>query len=773
VSRNVLLVTDEPATAQTVQQALMGSAGTGAPPGDDHSYRVEWVRRCADALTRIANEEQHDDQREEENGTGAPAGKAAGEAARGAGGEPATAGRKDPPLEQGQLLAVLLDLCLPDGSGIEVFNQVLRASPHIPILVLSSEADEAVAKSAVQLGAQDYLLKSRLDDYLLPKTVRSMTERAAIAEALFQEKERAQVTLNSIGDAVITTDLRGRVTYLNAVAERMTGWPLADANTRPVEEVFQIRDGTTHEALPNPMTTALRENATIRLTPNCVLIQRNGGEVAIEDSAAPIHNRRKKPTGVVMVFHDVSLARALSLRMSHLAQHDSLTDLPNRVLLEDRLRQAVALANRNAKKLAVMFLDIDHFKGINDSLGHAVGDHLLRSVAQRLLGCVRGPDTVSRQGGDEFVVLLSEVAHARDAALIAEKMIIAVALPHAVDAHEVLVTASIGIATYPEDGSDAESLMRHADFAMYHAKDSGRNNYQFYKANMGFSVVERRAIEVGLRHAVERSELALHYQPMVNFKTGLIDGVEALLRWEREDKASVPTALFVRVAEECGLIVPIGRWVLKEACTQAQAWLTAGLPLPRVAVNVSEAEFRARDFVAGVRDTLAETGLPPHYLELELTETFLVRDLPSTATVFRALKDIGVRLALDDFGTGYSSLSHLRGLPIDTLKIDQSFVQDLMSDPGDASIVGAMISLGESLGMGVVAEGVETSGQHAFLLEHGCPVGQGYLLGRPMQATLMTSMLAGQSSAGSAVTTTPVVPAVPRTRPAPPRTGGA
>jgi diguanylate cyclase (GGDEF)-like protein/PAS domain S-box-containing protein len=743
------LVVDDPVMAETVRRALEAPGAGARDARDRNAYRVTWVRRCADALTQIASDEQREDARESLANTAAiptaaipSAGTDSVPPITGAGATP------QPDEVSSRLVAILIDLRLPDGHGIEVFNQLFRAALHLPFLILSAEADEELAQSAVQLGAQDYLLKSRIDDYLLPKAVRSMTERAAIAEALFQEKERAQVTLSSIGDAVITTDLGGRVTYLNAVAERMTGWSLANAMSKPVDQVFQIRDSSNGQALPNPMTTAIRENATVRLTPNCVLVERDGGEIAIEDSAAPIHNHRGKPTGAVMVFHDVSMARALSLRMSHLAQHDSLTDLPNRVLLSDRLSQAVAMAQRNATRLALLFLDIDHFKGINDALGHAVGDRLLQSVAQRLLACVRSPDTVSRQGGDEFVVLLSEVAHTRDAALIAEKMSRALLLPHRIEPHELHVTVSIGIATYPEDGTDAEALMRHADSAMYHAKDSGRNNYQFYRTEMGFSVIEHRTIEAGLRHAVERKELVLHYQPQVDMDTGRIVSVEALLRWRREDKAAIPTALFVRVAEKCGLIVSIGHWVLQEACIQAKAWLDAGLPLPLVSVNVSEAEFRSKDFVSGVRETLTATGLPAHFLELELTETFLVRDLASTASVFRALKEIGVRLALDDFGTGYSSLSHLRGLPIDTLKIDQSFIQDMTSDPGDASIVSAMIGLGESLGMGVVAEGVETPEQHAFLLGHGCKVGQGYLFGRAMPAMSITSLLAGQAEHG-------------------------
>lgn len=727
----VLLVTDDPLIAESTRAALDGAIPALPKPARASVYRVEWVRRCADALARIAKEEKLVDTRD-----------VAARADGGGDGE-----LQDAAVISGRIVAILADLRLPDGHGIEVFNQLFRAAPHMPIMVLSPDEDEGLAKLAVQSGAQDYMLTTRIDDYVLPKAVRNMTERATIAEALFQEKERAQVTLNSIGDAVITTDQRGRVTYLNAVAERMTGWSLAEAVGNPVESVFRIRDGGTHADVANPMLQAIRTNSTIRLTPNCILVQRDGREVAIEDSAAPIHNHRGKPTGAVMVFHDVSAARALTLRMSHLAQHDSLTDLPNRVLLSDRLTQAVALAHRNGTKVALLFLDLDHFKAVNDVHGHAAGDLVLQTVAKRLVDCVRSPDTVSRQGGDEFVVLLSEITRARDAALIAEKIIAVLGRPHRIGEADQQVTVSIGIATYPEDGVDAETLMRHADVAMYGAKENGRNSYHFFKADMGVSVVERRGIELGLRHAVERGELELHYQPLVNLESGFIVGVEALLRWRQAGREPLPTPLFVKVAEECGLIVTIGRWVLREACGQACAWLDAGLPLPRISVNVSEAEFRARDFVAGVCDILKVTGLPAKVLELELTETFLVRDLASTAKVFHALKKVGVRLALDDFGTGYSSLSHLRGLPIDTLKIDQSFVHDLMTEPGDASIVSAVISLGESLGMEVVAEGVESLEQHAFLLERGCTVGQGYLFGRPMPAAALTAMLVGQAEA--------------------------
>jgi predicted signal transduction protein with EAL and GGDEF domain len=354
---------------------------------------------------------------------------------------------------------------------------------------------------------------------------------------------------------------------------------------------------------------------------------------------------------------------------------------------------------------------------------------------------VRNSDTVSRQGGDEFVVLLSDVTHSQDAVVSVEKILQAMSTPHNIEQYDLSVTASIGIAIYPDDGEEAEILMKHADFAMYHAKDAGRNNYQFFKPDMNARAVERQSLESALRHALERQEFTLHYQPKMDLKTGTIMGVEALIRWRHPERGLVSPAQFIPIAEECGFIVPIGRWVLREACRQAQAWRGAGLAPPRIAVNISAVELRAKDFVVGVSAILEETGLDPSYLELELTETFLMQDSHSTAVVLLALKDMGVHLALDDFGTGFSSLSYLKRFPIDTLKIDQSFVRDVTTDADDASIVSAVISMGKSLHMRVVAEGVETRTQLEFLRQHNCPFGQGYYFSHPVVAGEFLQMM--------------------------------
>ena len=428
-------------------------------------------------------------------------------------------------------------------------------------------------------------------------------------------------------------------------------------------------------------------------------------------------------------------------QLDHLAHHDVLTALPNRILLKDRLDQAIGLARRQGRQLAVMFMDLDRFKHINDSLGHAVGDQLLQSVALRMVSCVRHSDTISRQGGDEFVLLLPYIEHADDAALSAQKILAALVPPHHIDQHDLHISVSIGISIYPDDGQDAETLIKGADAAMYHAKENGRNNYKFFEQSMNARAVQRQFIESGLRHALERQEFVLHYQPKINLQSSTMVGVEALIRWQHPQRGLLPPAQFVPVAEDCGLILPIGRWVLREACRQARAWQDAGLPPITIAVNTSALEFQAMDFLENIRATLEESRLQPRYLELELTESVLMRDAESTDSMLHALAEFGVKLTVDDFGTGYSSLSYLRQFPINTLKIDQSFVKQMTSNPDDAAIVTAVISMGKSLKQRVLAEGVETPEQYAFLRTQQCDEGQGNYFGSPVVAGEFAGLL--------------------------------
>ncbi|MGC2109212.1 MAG: diguanylate cyclase [Candidatus Korobacteraceae bacterium] len=394
--------------------------------------------------------------------------------------------------------AVILDLSLADSHGMGTFDKVASTAPGIPILILSNTEEEDIAKEAVRRGAQDYLPKDRLDSYALPRAVRTVIALKVAAEMLGGERERSEATLNSIGDAVLSTDIHGRISYLNAVAERMTGWRLEEAIGKPLAEVFRVVDRQSHEPARNPLEFAIQQDQTVSLTADCLLIRRDGTESAIEDSAAPIRDHEGQVVGAVLVFRDVGKAQALAHKMSHLAQHDFLTELPNRVLLDDRLRQAIRMDERHRKKLAVLFLDLDNFKPINDSLGHGIGDALLQAVAKRLLKNLRDMDTVSRHGGDEFVVLLPEIESASDAAVVAEKILFALAAPHLIEGRELYVTASIGVSIYPDHGRDAEGLLHCADLAMYEAKKSGGHKYHFFGSKPASQAAASTGVNTGV-----------------------------------------------------------------------------------------------------------------------------------------------------------------------------------------------------------------------------------------------------------------------------------
>jgi len=426
----ILLIENDSTTADSIRAALTATA--------DGMFDVEWVRQLSDGLDRLSN---------------------------------------------GGVAAILLELDLPDSRGLETFEKLFTAYPDVPILILGGNVPEGLAKLAVGRGAQDYLLPDHLG-YFLPRALRNAIERKLVDDALYLEKERALVTLNSIGDGVLSTDISGNITYLNSVAETMTGWKHKEAVGKRLAEVFQIIDGTTRAAARDPMEMAVEQNKTVGLTVNCILIRRDGFEAAIEDSAAPIHDRTGHVVGAVIVFHDVSAARTRSLQMTHLAQHDYLTDLPNRVMLHEHITHSIALARRHHSHIAMLFLDLDRFKNINDSQGHVTGDKLLQSVAKRLLSSVRASDTVSRRGGDEFVVLLSEIAHSNDAGTSAQNILRSLGLPHSIEGNALHVECSIGISIYPEDGEDGETLIKNADAAMYCAKEKGRNNFQFFETAM-------------------------------------------------------------------------------------------------------------------------------------------------------------------------------------------------------------------------------------------------------------------------------------------------
>jgi diguanylate cyclase (GGDEF)-like protein/PAS domain S-box-containing protein len=638
---------------------------------------------------------------------------------------------------------VLLDLGLSDVRGLETVRRARIAAPHVALVVLTGLDDELLAAQSLKEGAQDYLVKGQNNtggsSHGLLRALRYAVERKALEEALFVEKERAQVTLNSIGDAVICTDIAGNVTFLNVVAEKLTGWTRQAAAGQPMAEVLRVLDGACGEVTSNP--APIDQNCVDRGPPSRSLVRGDGLVIPIEDCVAPIHDRKGLVTGTVIVFRDVSAARAMAKQIAYSAQHDFLTGLPNRMLLNDRIGQAIALSRRRMSKVAVLFLDLDGFKYINDSLGHPVGDKLLKSIAKRLTSCVRGSDTVSRQGGDEFVVLLSELHNLEDAAISARRMLKAVAEAHSIDQHDLHVTMSIGVSVYPNDGEDAEALIKNADTAMYQAKENGRQSYQFFKPAMNVRAVERQSVEESLRRALKRQEFKLRYQPKIDLLTGEITGAEALLRWIHPTRGMVSPGKFIPVAEECGLILPIGAWVLREACAQARMWLDQGLNFTAMAVNVSAMEFRNDNFLRGLFEILDETGLEPEYLELELTESVLMRRAESTASILQVLRDRGVRVAIDDFGTGYSSLSYLRKFPVDILKIDQSFVRQISTAGEDTAIVTAVIGMARSLKLRVVAEGVETLEELEFLRACQCDEAQGFYFSRPVPPARFAELL--------------------------------
>jgi diguanylate cyclase (GGDEF)-like protein/PAS domain S-box-containing protein len=467
----------------------------------------------------------------------------------------------------------------------------------------------------------------------------------------------------------------------------------------------------------------------------------------LSTSKVPLRDESDNVVGILGISRDVTDRKRAEEQIHFMAHHDALTSLPNRTLLMDRVNQAVGQAQRNGTRVTVIFADLDNFKLVNDSLGHNAGDTLLKTVADRMLKCVRSTDTVVRLGGDEFVILLVGQEAGPNSLAVLDRIRTAIAEPVPIEGQFFRVTCSIGLATYPGDGEDAETLLMNADIAMYQAKEKGRDNFQFYTAAMNEAARERRLLQEGLRSAIANNEFALLYQPQINLRTGVIFAVEALVRWHHPQLGLVAPSKFIPMAEESGLIVPLGDWVLREACRQNKAWQDAGMAPITVSVNVSARQFREKSWVQRVAKALKDTGLAPEYLELELTESLLMHDVSQAIATMRELQSIGVHFSIDDFGTGYSSLSALKSFPVARLKIDQSFVRNLPHDANDRSIATAVISLGQKLNMKVIAEGVETDEQMAFLTEHQCDEIQGYHFSRPVESDTVAVMLRKQAAA--------------------------
>jgi len=469
------------------------------------------------------------------------------------------------------------------------------------------------------------------------------------------------------------------------------------------------------------------------------MLKLDGGSLDVEVAASPLMHDGK--ASIQVVLRDISERKKADERLNFLAQYDSLTSLPNRSLFRDRLEHSLAQAQRSRRPAAVLFMDLDRFKTVNDTLGHAVGDLLLQQAAARLKACVRTGDTVGRFGGDEFAVILTDLAQPGDAGLVAQKLVDSLARPFELDGKTAFVSASIGITLYPSDATEPEALSMNADAAMYRAKEKGGNNYEFFTPEMNERAVHRMRMEAAMRQAIDREEFLLHYQPKVDLASGAICGVEALLRWAHPERGLVSPVEFIPVLEETGLIVPAGEWVTREACRQIRAWQRAGLDVPPVAVNLSARQFQQKNLEQTIRDIMAETGVEPALLQFEITESLLMHDAEAAQRILRGLKSAGVKLSIDDFGTGYSSLAYLRRFALDALKIDRAFIKDVVENPDDAAITLAVINLAHSLNLKVVAEGVETEGQVNLLSLHSCDEIQGYYFSRPLPASEIEAMM--------------------------------
>ncbi|MEO7496081.1 MAG: EAL domain-containing protein [Massilia sp.] len=591
------------------------------------------------------------------------------------------------------------------------------------------ELEERVAQRTAELAQANASLTAEID------------ERRRMQEEL-QEREgriRRLVESNIIG--IFFWSQYGEITFANDAFLQIIGYSRADLdagllewrNLTPPE--FRAADRRALGEIAERGVCASYEKEFFR---------KDCSRVPILIGAAIFEQSRSNGLAFVL---DLSARRQAEARIRHMAHHDALTGLPNRLLLQDRMAQAIALGRRAGSQVALLFIDLDDFKRINDSLGHEIGDRLLQLVAARLQSCLRDGDSIARLGGDEFVLTLAALADGNDAAVVAHKVLDLLKEPFLIDNHSLHVSSSIGISLFPDDGADVETLMRTADTAMYHAKESGRNNYQFFTPALNEAVHQRLALENRLRQALAGDEFALYFQPQIDMHNGQIFSSEALLRWLRPGQAPISCGEFIATAEKTGLIVPIGEWALRQACRQLKAWHALGHPALRVAVNLSPRQFYQPDLPGMVARVLEETGLDPTSLDLEITEGILLHRNSDNIATLRRLSEMGIHLSVDDFGTGYSSLAYLQRYPINGIKIDQSFVGALTDNANDRALVSAIIVMGQSLGLDILAEGVETPQQADFLMEHGCSSAQGFYYSRAVAPEAFTELLSRTGAA--------------------------
>lgn len=605
-----------------------------------------------------------------------------------------------------------------------------------PVVAWLTEQNDGLSRALVAQGALACIDDSMIASPLLWHMFSCVIRSAKAQRVRDRQFQHMSVTLEAIADAVVCTDARAEITFANSAARRLLNFPPGDLVGCSVAAVMTLHDHRTREPITHPVHQAIGNMHTGRLVPGTFLVRHDGSEIRIADCCSPIVDASGALQGTVMVFHDITEAYEMQAEIDHLAWHDFLTGLPNRFAIHKRLEDTLAHATVHHQPVPLLYLDLDKFKLVNDTLGHGAGDKLLVSVAERLCTCFRLADLVGRQGGDEFIVVMAPGSRPEEAMLASARILEALGKPYMIDGNEVRTGCSIGIAMFPEHAGTAEALMLHADAALQCVKASGRNGVRMFTHDLLADALERQRMEKAMRHAIEAGGFSLFYQPKVTLGDGSVCGCEALLRWHHAEWGWVSPTKFIPCAEDSGLIEVLGKWVFGEAIRQAKAWKTTGIDFGHIAINISAQELRHPGFIDHIRAELESSGVDTGMLQFELTESVLMHDIAYASKVLGQLKQLGLSVAIDDFGTGYSSLSYLNDLPIDILKVDRSFIHGIhRADTRQQALLHAILSLAASLSLRVVVEGIETAEEKHYLHKNGCATGQGYYFSEPLEAS--------------------------------------